>query len=349
MKDIIDIGFAEECEPWRLESRFFPSKIGGKPAWLDLQNIPNTEQLQCNYCKNPCIFLCQIYAPYEEDPKAFHRTIYVFICKNPDCCKENSNGNIKVLRSQLQRSNKFYPPDPPIEEKNWRTDIICDKWSKNCTICGIYSSSHCGKCKKVNYCCRMHQILDWKNGHKDVCGSENSTIYSQFLFPEYELVIERERYEPENKTDTSEQEMKTFQNLIESGQAGSLQTEKNVDSDLLQMASEIEDKTFLKFQKRVKSEPDQVIRYNRGGSPLYISSSHQPAEIPNCEICGEIRQFEFQVMPQLINYLKLEDVLNSIDWGILAIYTCKNSCIPQSKYVKEFAWKQDITKEIITQ
>ncbi|XP_058804606.1 programmed cell death protein 2 isoform X2 [Phymastichus coffea] len=289
MKDIIDIGFAEECEPWRLESRFFPSKIGGKPAWLDLQNIPNTEQLQCNYCKNPCIFLCQIYAPYEEDPKAFHRTIYVFICKNPDCCKENSNGNIKVLRSQLQRSNKFYPPDPPIEEKNWRTDI------------------------------------------------------------KYELVIERERYEPENKTDTSEQEMKTFQNLIESGQAGSLQTEKNVDSDLLQMASEIEDKTFLKFQKRVKSEPDQVIRYNRGGSPLYISSSHQPAEIPNCEICGEIRQFEFQVMPQLINYLKLEDVLNSIDWGILAIYTCKNSCIPQSKYVKEFAWKQDITKEIITQ
>lgn len=123
MNDIIDVGFAEECEAWRLESRFFPSKIGGKPSWLDLKNIPDAEQLKCDYCGNPCTFLCQIYAPYEDDAKAFHRTIYLFVCKDPDCSKENSNGNLKVIRSQLERANEFYPLDPPVEEQNWRSDI----------------------------------------------------------------------------------------------------------------------------------------------------------------------------------------------------------------------------------
>lgn len=29
----VDLGFAEEQEAYLLESRFFPSKIGGAPAW----------------------------------------------------------------------------------------------------------------------------------------------------------------------------------------------------------------------------------------------------------------------------------------------------------------------------
>lgn len=48
---------------------------------------------------------------------------------------------------------------------------------------------------------------------------------------------------------------------MESGKAGSLQTEKDIDNDLLSMANDLEDKTFLKFQKRIKNDPDQVLRY----------------------------------------------------------------------------------------
>lgn len=50
-------------------------------------------------------------------------------------------------------------------------------------------------------------------------------------------------------------------------------------------------------------------------------------------------------MPQLLVYLKIENVFKSIDWGILAIYTCKKSCTPQLKYIQEYIWKQDIIKE----
>lgn len=121
--DQIDIGFVEKCEPWKLESRFFPNKVGGKPAWLDLKDLPSAKHVECKICKNPCTFLCQIYAPYENNDNAFHRTIFIFICKNDTCCKSNENGNLQVLRSQLRRDNKFYPLEPPEEQENWRPDI----------------------------------------------------------------------------------------------------------------------------------------------------------------------------------------------------------------------------------
>lgn len=119
----IDIGFVEECESWRLESRFFPSKIGGKPAWLNLKELPTSKDVECDVCKKPCIFLCQIYAPYEEDTQAFHRIIYIFVCNDEACCRANDSSNLKVLRCQLPRENAFYPFEPPEERENWRNDI----------------------------------------------------------------------------------------------------------------------------------------------------------------------------------------------------------------------------------
>ena len=46
-------------------------------------------------------------------------------------------------------------------------------------------------------------------------------------------------------------------------------------------------------------------------------------------------------MPQMLNSLKNYD----LDWGVIAVYTCKNDCDVNSKYVKEFCIKQDIVKK----
>lgn len=60
----VDIGILENKENWLLHPRFFPSKVGGKPAWLDLKNLPKCEDLLCKICKDPMIYLCQvIYYP----------------------------------------------------------------------------------------------------------------------------------------------------------------------------------------------------------------------------------------------------------------------------------------------
>ncbi|EDS36241.1 pcdc2/rp-8 [Culex quinquefasciatus] len=82
----------------------------------------------------------------------------------------------------------------------------------------------------------------------------------------------------------------------------------------------------------------QILRYDRKGDPLWLSPV-VPESIPACDQCGGPRKFEFQIMPQLLNSLKNEN----IDWGTLAIYTCEQSCDPADRgYVREFVYKQDV-------
>lgn len=57
---VVEMGFAEKKEPEWLTNRYFPSKIGGKPAWLDLDLIPSAEDLACRNCSAPMTFICQV-------------------------------------------------------------------------------------------------------------------------------------------------------------------------------------------------------------------------------------------------------------------------------------------------
>ena len=44
MSSSLDIGFYEtDFEDWEVQSRHFPSKVGGRPAWLDLEHLPAPE------------------------------------------------------------------------------------------------------------------------------------------------------------------------------------------------------------------------------------------------------------------------------------------------------------------
>jgi len=55
--------------------------IGGKPIWLDPNNIINYNQLKCKKCMDQMMFLLQIYCPLDSPYHAFHRCIYLFTCK----------------------------------------------------------------------------------------------------------------------------------------------------------------------------------------------------------------------------------------------------------------------------
>lgn len=66
------------------------------------------------------------------------------------------------------------------------------------------------------------------------------------------------------------------------------------------------DPTLLSFRKRVEREPEQVVRYDLEGEPLWIGEPRPGAtDIPVCEHCGRQRVFECQLMPQLLNSLEV--------------------------------------------
>lgn len=60
-KSRVDLGFLEKSEkPWLLVNTYFPSKVGGRPAWLDVESIPSNEHLNCAECGKQSAFLCQV-------------------------------------------------------------------------------------------------------------------------------------------------------------------------------------------------------------------------------------------------------------------------------------------------
>ncbi|KAL6113246.1 pdcd2 [Pungitius sinensis] len=340
----VDLGFLEEAEPWRLLSAQFPSKVGGKPAWLSQKSPPSLPGLECEKCRLPMAFLLQVYAPISDEDRSFHRTLFLFCCKTRECYTSNDSRCMKVFRCQLPRRNDFYPYDPPSEDEppsgpEQDQSVLSVSGIKLCWVCGCPGNKACSRCHTVNYCGKHHQTLHWKTTHKRECCTPEASIVttSSFLFPESELVTE-----PEEEEDTKEaEEEKESEDC-----ATSADTLAETDLEEMAMHENEDHKVFQRFKKRIRAEPHQVVRYSRGGSPLWVSSQHIPSDqdIPACT-CGAKRAFEFQVMPQLLNSLCVDATGDSIDWGTLAVYTCSASCDHDDQYCPEFIWKQDFSSE----
>ena len=170
----VELGFVEKpSHSLRIASRFFPSKVGGKPAWLNLRDLPDSEQMLCKMCGKPLVFLLQVYAPDVEMEDCFHRTVFIFSCKDGKCVSKTSSDCFLVLRNQLPRDNEFYSYDPPPEVDTETKNIVDEKakvWTSLCDLCGCRGGKKCSRCHTAMYCSRMHQSVDWKGGHRDVCG-----------------------------------------------------------------------------------------------------------------------------------------------------------------------------------
>jgi len=119
-----------EAEARLLTRWMFPSKVGGRPAWLVPRSLPSAvaasasaggvtalapsggdcPDLGCRTCGRPLRFLLQIYASQGSlNPDAFHRTLMLFVCTS---CQPNE---VRIFRSQLNWENEFYGgerPDP---------------------------------------------------------------------------------------------------------------------------------------------------------------------------------------------------------------------------------------------
>lgn len=174
----VDLGFVnDDCDPRLLESRYFPSKVGGKPAWLSLNPIPPTDRLTCSNCSSQLVFLLQVYSPRDEQADAFHRTVFLFVCRNPACCTPNNAVNFTVFRSQLPHVNQFFSADPPPDdpsEADVGTNPSASKYQSLCVVCGCVGTKTCSQCHSVNYCGKEHQSRHWKAGHKKTCGKQVS-------------------------------------------------------------------------------------------------------------------------------------------------------------------------------
>uniref|UniRef100_A0A915P5Y2 MYND-type domain-containing protein n=1 Tax=Meloidogyne floridensis TaxID=298350 RepID=A0A915P5Y2_9BILA len=335
-------GIATELEPddlYKLERQYLPlGKVGGFPAWLNPVTIPQSEDLECSVCHSPMAFLLQIYCTNSsEPPHAFHRVLYLFACRK-GCANPNDSSNFSVFRCQLPRDNQFYSfdgptPLPSTSSASFDPFFNSETFPKLCAVCGCRAGKRCSKCSKRMYCSRNHQIIDWQTGHREECGADEKDHLTcaekaklrekqGFTFKEYgiemDLMIAKENENIKNKN------------------------EETIEDDINKIEEEVEDLAFNNFNKIIQQESKQILRYQRGGHFILATDfSSSPNLIPNCELCGGPRQFEFQLMPYLLSLIDIDSVGGqSLDWATLLIFTCKNSC-QSNEYIKEFIFKQD--------
>ncbi|RLN73335.1 hypothetical protein BBJ28_00018047 [Nothophytophthora sp. Chile5] len=297
-------------------------KVGGRPSWLcpSSGSLPSTEQLACSECRTPLSFLLQVYCPLDEQSDAFHRSLYVFVCRAAGCSQQ---GDGKAFRLQLPRENAFYAGE-----------------SGASSLKSTDSSTH--------------ELVD-----PEAAVELLRTQGSKWLFPEHELEID---HEPDSREAANEYEAKLLADFEKDKVIGGRKTREGDESDPFTDDSELDvsqrelnealghagdqDAQYVRFLTRVALAKDQVLRYSRWESDAVLwvhSQGIRTAAVPPCDRCGGDRKFEFQVLPQLLNYLgvdqqgSLGDISSrSCEWGTLAVYTCARSCPLETQSAQEF-------------
>ncbi|CEG35926.1 programmed cell death protein 2 [Plasmopara halstedii] len=359
----VELGFISEdrvpmnatpmyCEPdW---TKWDGGQVGGRPSWLipSISSIPTTEQLQCIDCFTPLSFLLQIYCPLDDVKDAFHRSLYVFVCRSN--CKRQGDG--KAFRLQLPKDNEFYAPtggSMELKPNGKKRDF--------CALCGQRALFTCSACHVAQYCSKEHQKDHWTvGGHNRTCSQcletqsytecdeareKMITQGSKWVFPEHYLEID---HEPDTSEVMNEYEAKLLADFEQTKDVEEDKMDMNVTQRELNEAlghSTDHDPQYVRFLTRIALSKDQVLRYSRwNDAVLWVHSKGMVnGNVPPCEMCGSERKFEFQILPQLLNYLNVDNesslgaiTSRSCEWGTLVVYSCTQSCSVENACVQEF-------------
>ncbi|GAX76516.1 hypothetical protein CEUSTIGMA_g3962.t1 [Chlamydomonas eustigma] len=380
------LGFVEPSRnPHDLLRHRFPSKVGGRPAWLNPSDLPSSQQLTCSLTGQPLRFLLQVYAPPPEEEvesiEAFHRTLFVFV--SAEGGKLTQPGTVKALRCQLPRYNPFYPSEAPSSSDHFppslpdtaKTSTSRDPWhvleaEEKLKAQGSKKSKKSGGAKSGPADDRQQTVGVSSSGTRadEPCSNSNSKGWEEgtagstggkgiHLYPELELLVEPEAdvEEEESAADPLfKRLMKQYEEQV--AQEGEL-TEEDLPEELMDQVEanlSAQQRHYAMFQTRVSLAPEQCLRYcfREGAVPLCPNPEGVPeaSSIPPCPRCGGPRIFEFQVMPQLLNYLDIDpEDPSGLDWGTIAVYSCKASCTISlqgqgdtagSAYAEEHVWVQ---------
>lgn len=177
----IDLGFAEKNKNrFELTALHYPSKLGGRPAWLRWDKLPTSQHMQCDSCGKQLVYLCQLYVPTEKTDNnntvSFHKMVYLFCCLHGDCYKK-THKSVKAFRSVKTESST----DVTDEDLKLKTDQELLEMLKTieseqplCNVCGCFGDKKCSSCHTFSYCSKDHQVFDWKKGgHSKTCKGKN--------------------------------------------------------------------------------------------------------------------------------------------------------------------------------
>ncbi|XP_054632695.1 programmed cell death protein 2-like [Dunckerocampus dactyliophorus] len=326
-----------EFDDTKYQSSFLTNKIGGHPDWLPC--LPPMSP-RCRRCSSPLTHVVQVYCPLEGSP--YHRTIHLFACPAEDC--RGRSDSWAALRSQsleaeVKAARTSRKPEPAqdalLSASDWCDSA--DDWGIDYEDVGDVKMD-----KQV-----LEEEPDIHIAEEDVVNRLDCLHLAEqqtdipILCPFFISVVD------ELDVAAEEDELAHAHELLRD-----YERREGVAVGVLDGGEEKYEKSrarhgdaaFSRFMKRISSCPQQVLRYCRGGQPLFISEP--PANVGQlvalCGSCRGPRILELQLMPALVNLLSWKDGGGAaeLEFGTVLVYTCTKSCWTSQQLVDEFCFVQ---------
>uniref|UniRef100_A0A8C1SXS8 Programmed cell death 2-like n=1 Tax=Cyprinus carpio TaxID=7962 RepID=A0A8C1SXS8_CYPCA len=325
------IGICDGVIDQKKNTSYCTNKIGDRP---DLLPIITLQYPLCSLCQRGLSHAVQVYCPLAAS--AYHRTISVFACTNPQCSGKSESWI--VLRSQcLEDDIKPRQDDkttPCAESAMSRTDWCdeADDWGMDDEEQEKVAESDVQTPND-----RIGDGNDVSSRLQDLCidGDHQSALQPTdvpVFQPFYISVMEETDLDGFLDTDHENELLRSYEERegvivaeIQSCESGGA-TREEYEKATVKHGDEV----FTNFMKKISLCPEQVLRYSWAGSPLFITEplSGVSPMVPCCAHCGSPRVFEFQLMPALVSLLSSADTNSdvSLEFGTVLVYTCRNSC-----------------------
>ena len=342
------------------------SKIGGKTIWLRESAFADLH-LSCPLCSGELAFVLTLYAPIEDDESKLDRSLHVYACPKPSCCLSSSSWRAIRDQRNASPSRAFSAEINPKKTSNsW--DFLRHENSiglENDDLAYLESllEKKIAPPTALASSDQTSQKAEFSNNRNEGDGWLVESItepLSDELPNEHDKHISSmvQKY-LEDEEDEAVRHVVRDHFTIEP--KASRWTEDDAgeddysDGDERISKADYKSVTEMRFLRKVSLEPRQVVRYAYGGQPLWCTHPSPPeaAEIPSCPSCGAPRVFEAQIMPGALMYLhkldafrthanEVEEGLAStlesrrsqlknqsdFDFGVLAIWSCSDSCSP---------------------
>ncbi|XP_023811340.1 programmed cell death protein 2-like [Oryzias latipes] len=319
-----------ELDPKRYRSSFRTNKVGGLPDWLPLIARPRP---RCGLCGTPSALVAQVYCPLQA--ATYHRNLHLFACSRGTCSGRPESWT--ALRSQSLEAEMAAARGPrPVRG----APPAATDWCEQADDWGVEEAQEETESRQT-------QSEDGEmlfSSHMQTLSLEEETDAHVFRPMFISVVEESELYEDEEDLEHAKELLREYERkqgaVTEEGSDGG--GAENYEKTRAKHG----DAVFSRFMKSISWCPQQVLRYCRGGRPLFISSapSSMAQALPRCGSCGGSRTFELQLMPALVSLLQRTERAAGaeLEFGTVLVYTCTSSCwTPGSELaVEEFCFVQ---------
>lgn len=268
----------------------------------------------CVICKGSLLLILQLYWPLQDS--SFNRLFHVFACRNSSCW--NDSASWVVLRS-LSKDSSY--GNEVISPQSTKPLFEVAEWDDSPEEIEVAKTADC----------ELFQLQDTQKGANllpsqlsELSIQPSSSIVNVLSGIDSYMVEYLDNDSIPVASEDNSHELSLYDEYLKSG--GEAVGVCSVVDDL-EETDVFKDKTAEEFYKEIGVFPSQVVRYQRKGEPLWACDKfvQNLSFVPNCESCGSKRIFEFQLLPTLVDYLRIKGK-TAVEFGNVFVFTCTGDC-----------------------